>query len=400
VVQRHAEAPEIEEEEPAEQPSVAVQRHAIDTIPAVVPPQPDALAAAHPSSMDMPLVQRQPAAPEAEEEIEQTEAPVQRQVDWHAPAPAGNAAPTAAPSEPVMQRQAAEIEPAQAVAKNVVAPLTDAPTPTPRIEMPLVQQQPIERGGVADGVASDQSSLAAPTASVLRQPTGDQATPRQPAAPIVQRQPGEPIAAAEPAPPSHGDTAVVPPVLVQPQAPLDMPLAQRQPPSQPSAEATAQRKAVTDGVEAEPSAVSDLSERILSRVAPAERRAAPKPIDLPLHRVSVAPDSEPVTAPSSPSASAGAAPLTAPSFTPGVAPAIQRMPTPVIQRTPSEGGADISSAETGFIQRVETVPEAAALAAKQPEATAAPVDLDQLARQVYPLIKRLIAIERERRAFR
>jgi hypothetical protein len=46
-----------------------------------------------------------------------------------------------------------------------------------------------------------------------------------------------------------------------------------------------------------------------------------------------------------------------------------------------------------LIQRVENA------AAEAPE-TSAPVDLDTLARQIYPIIKRLLAVERDRRTSR
>lgn len=174
-----------------------------------------------------------------------------------------------------------------------------------------------------------------------------------------------------------------------------MPLVQPQPESQTASSAVVQRTAMPDESVAEVSQPTfDLGERILSRVAPSERRATAKPVDLPLHRALAQPESQPAPPAVSPTArEGGITPFVAPVSTLSVVPPIQRMSEPVIQRTPIE--STDSSAEAGFIQRAETVPEPAA---QPPEA--APVDLDQLARQVYPLIKRLIAIERERRAFR
>jgi len=63
----------------------------------------------------------------------------------------------------------------------------------------------------------------------------------------------------------------------------------------------------------------------------------------------------------------------------------------VIQRTPIEAPA-IPSGE-GFIQRVETTPPEAPVPIQAPQPS-----LDDLARKIYPLIKRMLSIERERRA--
>jgi len=76
---------------------------------------------------------------------------------------------------------------------------------------------------------------------------------------------------------------------------------------------------------------------------------------------------------------------------PPSAPVIQRTPEPIIQRMPIEPAAPASG--SGLIQRVENAP------ADLTEASA-PVDLDTLARQVYPIIKHLLAVERDRRTSR
>jgi hypothetical protein len=254
--------------------------------------------------------------------------------------------------------------------------------------MPLVQRQPAEIEPEVEPVVDEPTDDAVATTGLVQRTV---APPRQPAAPIVQRQTANPIDTAELVEPSGGEATIAPQAVVDGYAPLDLPLAQRQPvESQISAQPSI---AQFDGA---PPPRFDLSERILSRVVPSERRAAVAPVELPLHRAPVQPESRPaaitashVTA-SERSSTSGAAPAIASS----AAPVIQRTIEPAIQRTPIESAA--SSADTDFFQRVDTVPETAA---QQPEATAA-VDLDRLARQVYPLIKRLIAIERERRAFR
>ena len=68
----------------------------------------------------------------------------------------------------------------------------------------------------------------------------------------------------------------------------------------------------------------------------------------------------------------------------------------LIQRQPSALAPDVavSSQRLGVVQRVQEA---------EPEASASPVEeepeleLDHLARQIYPLIKRMLAVERERR---
>ena len=74
---------------------------------------------------------------------------------------------------------------------------------------------------------------------------------------------------------------------------------------------------------------------------------------------------------------------------------------PVIQRLPDDGGrqppVDLTAAagapQAGVVQRVILGPEGE-------EKAEGGLDLDRLARQVYPLIKRMMAVERERRTGR
>jgi hypothetical protein len=80
-----------------------------------------------------------------------------------------------------------------------------------------------------------------------------------------------------------------------------------------------------------------------------------------------------------------------PAPAPPSAPVIQRAPEPIIQRMPAEPAG--ASTRSGLIQRVENTP------ADLTEASSS-VDLDALARQVYPIIKHLLAVERDRRMSR
>jgi hypothetical protein len=220
----------------------------------------------------------------------------------------------------------------------------------------------------------------------------------------VQQHTAEPSAAAEPVEPAGDETPAIPSAPVDARAPLDMPFVQRQalegkPAATPSQPAVVQRSAAPAESEAEtaaPQPAFDLSERIRSRVVPPEPRAAVRPVELPLHHTAVQRASQPEAMASSQAAESEriSTSFAASPDAPGAAPAIQRMAEPVIQRTASE--PETSSPDAGFIQQVESAPSAA----KQEAQAAEPVDLDHLARQVYPLIKRMIAVERERRAFR
>jgi hypothetical protein len=85
---------------------------------------------------------------------------------------------------------------------------------------------------------------------------------------------------------------------------------------------------------------------------------------------------------------------------------------PVVQRLPESESvlplrtlppAPVSQAEPGRIFRADTLPEAAESASPptaQDDDAADPPNLDNLARQIYPLIKRMLAVERERRSGR
>ncbi len=133
-------------------------------------------------------------------------------------------------------------------------------------------------------------------------------------------------------------------------------------------------------------AAINISDRILARIAGHEQVPAAKLPDLPLHQPVV----QRVSAPEAKATpklvenefvSAASAP-----------PVSNSAITPVIQRTPTEPSA--TSQEPGFIQRVESAP-----VEPGPE-TPELADLDDLARQVYPIIKHMLAVERERRSFR
>ncbi len=71
----------------------------------------------------------------------------------------------------------------------------------------------------------------------------------------------------------------------------------------------------------------------------------------------------------------------------------------MLQRQPSASAPDLAMQPEGIgvVQRVE---EAETIAGQPPEEGEEEMDLDKLARQVYPIIRRLLAVERERRSAR
>jgi len=71
----------------------------------------------------------------------------------------------------------------------------------------------------------------------------------------------------------------------------------------------------------------------------------------------------------------------------------------MLQPQPSAAASDLAMQPEGIavVQRVE---EAETIASQPPEEGEEEMDLDKLARQVYPIIKRLLAVERERRSTR
>ncbi|CAG0933315.1 hypothetical protein TFLX_02994 [Thermoflexales bacterium] len=401
--------------------------------PSAAPLQTESQTETRPASVDMPLVQRQKndaasaslpslvqrhaaEPPESADELDTVEGAVQRSVDLSVPALVP-VRPPATPDKPLVQRQPSaptseaphRPQAVQSGEKRIVVPLADAKSPAAHVEMPLVQRQAAETElEPADLNAAETMPLedAATDATLQRKSTTAKTLLRKavasvmkkPAAPSVQRHTAVSIE------PAGEQDLPLPPAQMDTRASLEMPFVQRQPlegkpaatPSQPT---VVQRSAAAGEPEVEAAASQpafDLSERILSRVAPPERRAAVKPADLPLHHTVVQRESQPEAMVSNRAAQSerSTTPFASAPAVMGAAPAIQRTAEPLIQRIAAE--SETSSPGTGYIQRVESVPAAA----EQEAEAAEPVDLDNLARQVYPLIKRMIAVERERRAFR
>jgi hypothetical protein len=155
------------------------------------------------------------------------------------------------------------------------------------------------------------------------------------------------------------------------------------------------RAATTDRAEVtEVSPSVELAERILARVTQPDRPATVRPIELPLFHPVVRERQPMPTEESRPAPSASRPARVPVSTAPRAAPAATIAPVAVIQRQVAEPPAPL--ADSGTIQRVETEPSTAAISSASPAET----NLDDLARRIYPLIKRMLAVERERRPFR
>ena len=357
-----------------------------------------------PARSDLPLVQRQTA--------EQPSTTIAPQSAISADKAVASSQVQAVPSQPVAQRQVNEpplsaVVPETTAEEVATSPMKPADVAPARSDRPLVQRQTAEQK---------------PTATASQAPTSDDKSvgssqvQTAPSQPVVQQRVSEPsISSGEPeAAPIRSEGGTPPVQAVQrhvveveaasstlpetstptrdvssstktaPPARSDMPLVQR-------------HAVDVQPIEDEPTPVSDraagISERILARVASHEQVPAARLPALPLHQPVVqrvnAPEVKPAPQPVA-SQSVAAAPVRS-AQAPLSAPVIQRTPTPVIQRTPAEPAAPTSG--SGLIQRVENA------AAEAPE-TSAPVDLDLWRVRFIPIIKHLLAVERDRRTSR
>jgi hypothetical protein len=367
------------------------------------------VAQTQPALATLPVVQRQadetplmaPAAATAlEEDILPTTSsesnsaqsvpsvpPVQRKVNQAQPAPA---------TLPVIQRHTDEAQ--LAVTEEEDLPIATSESTPVRLDTPQVQRKSDQAQAVPATAPvvqyhAEKVQRVAPEEELLS--ATSEATPVQsaPSAPQVQLS----TAVAETNVPSQwpvestpADEAL-PSAKMMPPARSDMPLVQRHvADTQPLEEESIQRHmngpASPIGTAPESGqAAANIGDRILARVAGHEQLPAAKLPDLPLH--------QPLIQRVSASEVKSALESSKSQFVPG---SIQRMPEPVIQRTPAEPSTTAPS--SGLIQRVESMPPQAPPPTR-PEAPA-PMDLDNLARQVYPMIKRMLAVERERRSSR
>jgi hypothetical protein len=133
-----------------------------------------------------------------------------------------------------------------------------------------------------------------------------------------------------------------------------------------------------------------LSERVIARVAASERLPTTKLPELPLHhRIQREVQSEVSSAPKPFSIESRATASAIPGNVLSVTTVSQPTPAGLIQRQPADQA--ISPPGSGIMQQVTETPPAASKPLLEKKA-----DLDELARQIYPLIKRMLAVERER----
>jgi hypothetical protein len=432
---REQEAPPAAEAGPPGQPDVlTVQRRVADEAPAQAPAHAgQELPASAPAGLDMPLVQRQgpeiesPAAPVSKAAPpDQSERPLaQRQPAVTALPPAqqpgeGATPPAlpvvektapAGPEMPLAQRQAAEAPPsipAQPPRQDEAPPAAQEHEEN---EMPLVQRQGTE---VEPPVAP--VSEAAP----LRQGSKMPSVQRQFAGVLPHEEEAPPAVEAKlPSPPAGGET---PPARSEPS------LVQRSPrEGMPQAEAgPAQVHEPAAGLEGEviARAVSRAHLPLIEPSPPAQAEAIrTQPVEqtaiLPQARVEAHPEGSPeppALTPSRPGAPAGGPPAQT-GWTQAAAsdlplpPPLQRSVTParpvsttLIQRQPEAPAPSPvvpsrpESGREGMVQRAGEEPPLATVTPPQPPAgESTPPNLDSLARQIYPLIKRMLAVERERK---
>ena len=341
--------------------------------PPAARPAPQPSAAVEPSVETPATRVEKPHFPlwEAQRQVTETE-PALRPTAITEP-PIEPPSPSMPPLSPQVQRQVAGTEPIPTVATEppIEPPLPSTPTgsatrPDARIERPMVQ-----RHTTAASPAPTSPSEIEPPAET---PASQLELPRSAMQRAVAEAAPAPTAAIEPRDVGRRASAETP--SARPDVQIEPPLVQRrifepEPTTEP------------------PSATSDehdftLGTQVFARRAASQRLTTTAPPDLPLTRpapLERTAQHETVSMPRAPAARPEA-------VTRATIPATST----VIQRTPIEAPA-IPSGE-GFIQRVESTPPQAAVPTQAPQP-----DLDDLARKIYPLIKRMLSIERERRAF-
>ena len=433
--------PVVEARPPGQLETPRVQRQMAEEAPARAPAYAgEEPPAPPPSGLEMPLAQRQAVEP-PRKEVAPAPAGVEPQ-----PSPVIEGAPPAGPDLPLAQRQAVEPPPAPAPPprREAAGPGGEAEPPRPPVieeappsgpDMPLVQRQAIE---------PPRKEVAPALAGVEPQPSPviEGAPPAGPDMPLAQRQAVEPprqeaagrgVEAEPPRPPAGEEP---------PPAGPPMPVVQRQAaPAQPPRIEEAPPPTQVQTAPGEPAA--GLGAEVMARATSRERLPLIEPLP-PAHagvirtkpveqtailsqaRAQARPE-PPASVPSRPGTppEAGRTPAreipTQSGWTQAVTgelplpPALQRSVAParpvstasttLIQRQPEAPAP--SPAVTPWpeprreevVQRVEgEEPPPTALPPQAPAAgEGAPENLDSLARQIYPLIKRMLAVERERK---
>jgi DNA polymerase-3 subunit gamma/tau len=429
--------PRKEEAPPAAVATPLVQRQEAEQEAEIESPAAPVVEAAPPGRPERPLAQRQPAvtAPPPAQQLGEEKAPPAAEVRPPTPSAIENAVP-AGPEMPLVQWQAAEATPGPAQPPRQEEALPAAP------EMSQVQPQGVEIGPPVAPVIE-----AAPPRQGPKMPTVQRQTAVTPPAPApLQEEGAAPASEAKPLSPSASaetPLAAAPAALqARPELPLVQRLTREEAPQAEVGPAQVQR------VSAPGEPAAGLEGEVVARAAPRARLPLveppppsqaevirTKPVEqtaiLPQARVQARPEGSP-----EPPALAPSRPVTPPE--PRQAAPTSGLPTrsgwtqaaagelplpPVLQRS----AAPARPASTAWIQRQpeapapsqvvtprsepwrervvqradgatpETPPSTVAPPPQPPAPESAPPNLDSLARQIYPLIKRMLAVERERK---
>ncbi len=396
LVQRHESeietpATPVIEAAPPERPAESLaQRQAAVTAPP--PPQPSGEEAALPA---LPAIEKTaPAGPEMP--------PVQRKAAEAPPPgpaqpPRQEVMPPAAPEMPLVQRQAVEVEPP-------VGPGVEA-APHQEAKMPLVQRQPAATGS-APAPLSHEEAPPKIESKLPDVPAGGETLPGRPEVPRVQRLPREETSQVEtgPAPvqrtgaPGEPAAGLEGEIVARAASRTHLPLVEPPHPAQVQAiqtkpvEQTAILPQARGQAGPEPPALAPLRPGTSTGGLPAQTgwthaATGELPLPPPLQR-SAAPARPASTTPST---------LIQRQPEPSVpSPVVTARPEPwgerIVQRDDGEEGSpSLPTGVEGSSPATVTPPQPA-----EEQSTQSP-NLDRLAHQIYPLIKRMLAVERERK---
>lgn len=327
------------------------------TVPTLPQPRPSIEQPTEPPPAPLPEPTFKPAAPPASQPVPRPDLP---------PTPSQPSEPVEVASLPLAEPEAPPPQLGAAVAEEVRVTPGEAPLPVvrpavqrkPELPLPLVQPQP---------------ELAAESGPEL-----------------IERLPAEPVAALpEIAPPRAGtelETDLNREVLTRAKLSSDLPLIK----PRPAIQRTPDRSKIAD----QPTAIPPGSATPPEHPAPSPTARSAELSSLPL--------APPIRVEITSSAEAGKNETARPPARVPSAPVTQ---VAVAQRQPAEPGITTPTGEAPLLVAPAVVVQRAeenglVSSSQETESGQAAADLDKLARQIYPLIKRMLAVERDRRPFR
>ncbi len=398
--------PVVEAAPPGHPEGPLVQRQPAGTTPPsmqpageeAAPPAPPAVEKTAPAGPEMPLAQRQPA------EVTPISAQPPRQRQAETP----SAAFEHENEMPLVQRQVAEIEPSVGPVSEAapsrqgieveppVAPVVgEAVPPRQGPKMPLVQRQPAGTGSAPAPLPHEEGALPEIEAELPGLPAGGETPPARPELPLVQRSLREEVSQAEAGPgqvqrasaPGEPTASLEGEVMARAASRAHLPLIEPTPPAQaeairtkpvPQARAQSRPEGSPEPPALAPSRPEAPASGSTAQAGWAQATAGELPLPPPLQRS---------VAPARPASTAW----------------IQRQPetstpSPVVTPRPEPWHERIVQRDGG--EEPPSQPAATTGGEPPPQPTggeSAPPNLDSLARQIYPLIKRMLAVERERK---